>query len=213
MKHLYPLFLNIEGKRCLVVGAGKVACRKIESLLEYGAEIIVVSPRAEDKIIDWQARNLIKFIPREFEAADLDNIFMVFIATDDKSMNQTIAGLCKQKGILVNAVDDPENCDFFVPALLRRHSLTVAISTEGKSPAFAAWLKRQLEREIGEEFGELVEMLGEIRPLLKNSPLSYSEKRNRLITLINSDWMAKLKGGQKHQLKERIIQWISSWQD
>lgn len=213
MNHLYPIFLNIEAKRCLIIGGGKVACRKIESLLEYGAEIIVVSPRVEDKIIDWHKRDLIKLIPREFKVSDLDNIFMVFIATDDNSINQTISDLCKQKRILVNAVDDPDNCDFFVPALLRRDSLTVAVSTEGKSPAFAGWLKRQLEPHITEEFGEFVQLLGEIRPQLKKSPLSYSEKRDLLIALLNSDWMEEIKLGQKDQLKERIIKCISSWQD
>lgn len=212
MKHLYPLFLNIAGKKCLVIGGGKVALRKIQALLAYDADITVVSPYVEDKINNWLQKGMINLFRREFKISDLDGMFMVFIATDDNSLNQTISSLCREQGILVNAVDDPENCDFYVPAVLRRQSLAIAISTEGKSPAFAGWLKRELENTISEQYGEFVELLGELRPRLKRSALSDHEKRDLIIDMIRSDWMEQLESGQKDQLKERMIKCISSWQ-
>jgi precorrin-2 dehydrogenase/sirohydrochlorin ferrochelatase len=210
MEHLYPIYLNVAGKNCLVIGGGPVAERKAASLLEYGAFIRIISPLAGEKITAWADQNLLKWVAREFEADDLDQIFMVFIATDDNSLNKEIADLCRQRGILVNAVDDPPNCDFFVPSVLRRDSLAVAISTEGRSPLFAAHLRRRLETIITEEYGQFVNILGEIREELRKSSLSINQRRQILEQIVDSDLFDLLQAGQYEEAEERINQCMSS---
>lgn len=211
MEHLYPIYLNVAGKNCLIIGGGPVAERKAASLFEYGACIKVVSPLAEKNITDWADQNLLKWFAREFEANDLDDIFMVFIATDDNSLNKQIADLCRSRGIMVNAVDDPPNCDFFVPSVLRRDSLAIAISTEGRSPLFAARLRRQLEKIITEEHGQFVQILGQIREELKESSLDINQRRQILEQIVDSDLLDLLLDGRHEEAEERINQCMSSW--
>ncbi|MBP1760703.1 MAG: precorrin-2 dehydrogenase [Firmicutes bacterium] len=211
MEHLYPIYLNVAGKNCLIIGGGPVAERKAASLLEYGACIKVVSPSAEKMITDWADQNLLKWFAREFEANDLDDIFMVFIATDDNRLNKEIADLCRGKGIMVNAVDDPPNCDFFVPSVLRRDSLAIAISTEGRSPLFAARLRRRLEKIITEEYGQFVNILGQIREELQKSNLDINQRRQILEQIVDSDLLDLLLDGRHEEAEERINQCMSSW--
>jgi precorrin-2 dehydrogenase/sirohydrochlorin ferrochelatase len=210
MEHLYPICLSLAGKKCLIIGGGPVAERKAASLLEYGAQIKVISPRVEKKIAEWANDDLLIWTAREFAVNDLEGSFMVFIATDDNSLNQEIAWLCRQRGILVNAVDDPPNCDFFVPSVLRRDSLAVAISTEGKSPLFAARLRRELETIITSEHGQFVNLLGQIREEVKNSSLDINQRKQILEQIVNSDILALLQAGRDEEVEERINQCMSS---
>ncbi|HRW11566.1 MAG TPA: bifunctional precorrin-2 dehydrogenase/sirohydrochlorin ferrochelatase [Syntrophomonas sp.] len=213
MEHLYPIYLHVAGKSCLIVGGGTVAERKAASLLEYGARIKIVSPAAEEGIAEWAGQERLQWIPRAFEDHDLDNVFMVFIATDDNSLNKEIADLCRQRGILVNAVDDPPNCDFFVPSVLRRDSLALAISTEGRSPLFAARLRRQLEAIVTEEYGYIVNLLGQFREELKQSSLDINQRKQILEQMVGSDLLDLLLDGRYEEAEERINQCMSSWQD
>ena len=212
MEHLYPIYLHVAGKNCLIIGGGPVAERKAANLLEYGANIKIVSPGAEKKIADWAEQNRLQWIARAFDRHDLDNVFMVFIATDDNSLNKEIADLCRQRGILVNAVDDPPNCDFFVPSVLRRDSLAIAISTEGRSPLFAARLRRRLEAIITEEYGQFVDILGQIREELRHSSLDINQRKQVLEQIVDSDLLELLLDGRHKEAEERIYQCMSSWQ-
>lgn len=211
--HLYPIFLNLQSRNCLVVGGGRVAERKVATLMEYGAKISVVSPQAEESIIEYSSQGLISWKRREFQPEDLDNTFMVFIATAEQLLNKYIADLCRQKEILVNAVDDPPNCDFFVPSILRRGSLALAISTEGKSPLLAAKLRRQLEEVISPEYSEFVEILGDLRYIIKGSRLDGEERKKIFEELVNSDLLELVKAGEKDKIEELINICISSLQD
>lgn len=213
MAHLYPIFLNLENKPCLIVGGGKVAERKAESLLEYRARIVLVSPKAEESIQNWADQGLLSWIPREFEKQDLEDIFMVFIATDTAEINQQIAALCRERSIMVNAVDDPPNCDFYVPSVLRRNSLALAISTEGKSPLYAARLKRELANIISEEHGQYVEILGDLREKVKDSGLDIDQRKKIFSRLVDSDLLELVKAGLNDKVEERIKECMSSLQD
>jgi len=210
MAHLYPINLSLAGKLCLIVGGGKVAERKAASLLEYGPVLRLVSPRAENSIQQQAGEGLLKWIPREFAEGDLDGVFMVFIATDDTRVNRKIAELCRVRGILVNAVDDPPNCDFFVPSVLRRDSLVVSVSTEGKSPLYAARLRRELETMITEEHGRFVDMLGKLRQEVKNSHLDIDQRKQILDKLVNSDILELIQAGLDEKVEERIKECMSS---
>ena len=209
MSHLYPIYLNLDSKRCLVVGGGKVAERKVATLLEYEANVLLVSPDVTPVIDSWATQNLIIWRRGDFQPEDLDNIFLVFIATGDNDVNKSITTLCREKGILVNAVDDPPNCDFYVPSILRRNSLCIAISTEGKSPLLAAKLRRELESIVTAEYGEWVEMLGRLREDIKKSNLDINERRKLFETLVYSDILELLKEGRNEKIEERIAQCMS----
>jgi len=210
MAHLYPIYLQLAGKRCLVVGGGKVAERKTATLLEYEANVRLVSPETTVCLGNWADQNLISWRQGLFEPIDLNEVFLVFIATGDSKVNQDITALCRERGILVNAVDDPPNCDFYVPSILRRNSLCLAISTEGNSPLFAAKLRRELEDIITVEYGEWVDILGSLRDEIKNSTLNYKEKKQLFEALVYSDMLDLLKRGKKEQIEERIKECMSS---
>ncbi|MDD4775413.1 MAG: bifunctional precorrin-2 dehydrogenase/sirohydrochlorin ferrochelatase [Syntrophomonas sp.] len=209
MEHLYPIYINLAGKKCLVVGGGKVAQRKIETLLEYKARVQVASPVVTDPIDVWAQSNLISWAERNFEPADLADVFLVFIATGDKQTNKEIASLCRDRGIMVNAVDDPENCDFFVPAILRRESLCIAVSTEGKSPLLAAKLRNELESLIPSAYGDWVETLGRLRDEIKHADLDIKKRQQLFAELVNSDILELIIQGRKQQAEERINECMS----
>lgn len=213
MAHLYPIYLNLAGKNCLVVGGGQVAERKVATLLEYEAQIRLVSPEIGSNLAAWANLKLIELRARLFRPEDLEDIFLVFAATGDLAINKNITSLCREKGILVNAVDDPPNCDFYVPSILRRNSLCLAISTEGKSPLLAAKLRRELEKFIPEEYGDWVDILGDLREQIKDSDLSIEERRSIFETLVNSDILDLLKEDRKEQIEERIKQCMSCLQE
>jgi len=142
----YPLGLDITGRECLVVGGGKVAERKIRRLLEYGAKVRVVSPDLTPILTEWTAQRRLRFHRAMFSPSFLKKQVLVFAATDDVELNQKIARLAVRKGIFANVVKPGRASGFIVPALVRRSSFTVAVSTEGRSPAKAKKLKERLEK-------------------------------------------------------------------
>ena len=213
MAHLFPIFLSLSGKKCLVVGGGQVAERKIADLLECEANVNVISPTAGDLIRLWSNQGLINWQAREIIYSDLDNIFLAFVATNNMHTNQMVVNWCRERGIMVNAVDDPPNCDFYVPAVVRRNSLVVAISTEGKSPMFSRKLREQLEEIIGKEYGEFVDFLGEQRECIKQAVTDIKERKKIFEALADSDILDLLKAGERERAKERMEQCMSSWQD
>ncbi|MGS0764140.1 precorrin-2 dehydrogenase/sirohydrochlorin ferrochelatase family protein [Syntrophomonas curvata] len=213
MVHLFPIFINLAGKNCLVIGGGQVAERKVENLFSYDANIMVISPEAGENMRRWFNQGLIDWQAREFIDSDLDHVFLVFVATNDVLVNRGIVEQCRQRGILVNAVDDPPNCDFYVPAVVRRNSLVVGISTEGKSPMFARKLREQLEELIGEEYGQFVDILGEQRDYIKQVIPDIETRKKVFQALVDSDILDLLKLGDGERVKERMEECMSSWRD
>ena len=144
---LFPIFLKLEGRTCLVVGAGPVGEGKIRSLLESGAQVRVVSPSATSQVRDWLESNRISWEPREFESADLEGIFLVVAATSSTEVNDTIFAEAQLRQVLCNVVDVPDRCDFYYPSVVRRGDLQIAISTAGDSPLLAQRLRKELEQD------------------------------------------------------------------
>jgi precorrin-2 dehydrogenase/sirohydrochlorin ferrochelatase len=142
---LFPMFLKLEGRPALVVGAGRVGEAKIRSLLRAGACVRVVAPVATARVRAWAGAGRIAWAARPFVADDLHDVFLAVVATPSVALNDRIAALARRRHIFVNVVDDPERCDFYYPAVVRRGPLTLAISTEGRSPAFARRLRRHLD--------------------------------------------------------------------
>jgi precorrin-2 dehydrogenase/sirohydrochlorin ferrochelatase len=212
-KTLFPVFLDIYGKKTVVIGGGKVAERKISDLLECNAQVVVVSPQATPVIAEWADRGRISWLPKEFEDGDVHGACMAFLATDNASLNRHVVDICHEQGVMVNAVDDPANCDFYVPAVLRRQSLTLAVSTGGKSPLFARKLKEELNEVITEAYGDFVELLGEQRLIVQNEIADIRDRKKIYEAMVYSDILDLLKVGEKEKARERIKQCMSCLRD
>lgn len=163
MRKFYPIMVDLSGKRCLVAGGGTVAERKVARLVECGAEVVVVSPRATARLKALASAGRISLRHRPFRPADLAGAFLVVAATDDPEVNRAVAAGARRAGGLVNVADDPAACSFLVPSVLRRGDLTVAISTGGGSPALAKRLRERLEQTVGPEYEAFLAALGRLR--------------------------------------------------
>ena len=163
----YPIFLNIQGKRCVVIGGGKVALRKVKMLLDCGANVSVISPKPHPDIAKLSKERAIHLIQRDYEAQDLKGAVIAIVCTDVKEVNRKVADEAKKAGILVNVADDPEPSDFIIPSFFRRGNLTLAVSTSGISPALARKIRMKLEKSFGEEYASLLSLIGEVRSTLK----------------------------------------------
>ena len=163
----YPVFLNIGGKKCVVVGGGEVALRKVNTLLECDGKVTVVSPKPLPEIAALSEEGAVHLVRRDYEAGDLRGAVIAVASTDVEQINRKVAHQAKKEGVLINVVDDPEQSDYIVPALFRRGDLTVAVSTGGTSPALARKIRTRLEQKIGEEYASLLSLIGEVRSILK----------------------------------------------
>lgn len=168
----FPFFVDVENQNCLVVGGGVVALRKIEKLLPFNPNITVVSPKVHKEILSIENINIIK---RKFDFNDLKEKSFVITATDDKVLNKEIYNFCKENNIPVNTVDDKDNCSFIFPALARNNGVTVAISTSGKSPLYAKYLRKKIENLI-QDSESIVDNLSKYREKIKNE-ISLEENR------------------------------------
>lgn len=168
----FPFFVDVENQNCLVVGGGVVALRKIEKLLPFNPNITVVSPKVHKEILSIENINIIK---RKFDFNDLKEKSFVITATDDKVLNKEIYNFCKENNIPVNTVDDKDNCSFIFPALARNNGVTVAISTSGKSPIYAKYLRKKIESLI-QDSESIVDNLSKYREKIKNE-ISLEENR------------------------------------
>jgi precorrin-2 dehydrogenase/sirohydrochlorin ferrochelatase len=153
---LFPILLKLKAKKCVVVGAGKIAAAKAAGLLTNGARVLVIGPRANDWIRSQARAGKLTWHRRRFVAADVEHAFLAVAATNSTATNEAVFQACAKRGVLCNVVDDPERCDFFYPALVRRGPLLIAISTSGRSPALARRLRIDLEKQFGAEYGAWV---------------------------------------------------------
>jgi siroheme synthase-like protein len=167
-----PLYLEMNRRRCLVIGGGEVAERKIASLLEAGAEVTVISPDVTEAIARWSKNNSIKLHPRHYLRGDINGHELVFVATNDSSVNAQVHQDGKNEGVWVNAADDPEHCDFILPSVLRRGDLTVAVSSGGSSPALARTIREELESYFTQDYEQLAGLAAEARVELRKRSLS-----------------------------------------
>ena len=209
----YPLFLRLDGRACLVAGGGKVAGRKVDALLEADAVVTVVSPEATAEIQRFVSQGRVAWRQKAFSPDDLQGSFLVMAATGDAAVNKRIAAACRELGILINVADKPQLCDFFVPAVLRRGALSIAIATEGKSPLLASKIKADLEQIITEPYGEFLELLGRQRELIKKTVPDIGRREAIFRSLVYSDILDLLAAGKHDEAQERIQKCISSQQD
>lgn len=177
---LFPVFLKLAGRPCLVVGAGKVGEQKITGLVAAGATVVVVAPRASETVRGLARARVIRWEQRAFEPADLEGVLLAVVATSDRELNARVFEQAERRGVLVNVVDDPPHCGFYYPSVVRRGDLQIAVSTNGRSPALAQRLRRELERQVPVEYEAWLAELGRKRVELFKTNMK-PELRRRLL--------------------------------
>jgi siroheme synthase-like protein len=207
MNFRYPIFLDLSGKTCLVVGEGHEIAGKVQGLVDVGAKVRYINPRAEAAIEILAAAGLILWEQREFEERDLDGCFL---AITDCAENAAIFRLAEERRVLINAVDDPEHCRFSFGSVHRRGDLTIAISTNGAAPALAVRLRERLQREIGPEYGELLRMLQDVRSEIGSRIADFSRRRALWYRIVDSDILEKLRLGQREEAERSLRQMIEN---
>ena len=170
----FPAFLNLRDKKCIVVGGGKVALRKVKMLLYCKADVKVISPALHPDLARLVKKKALCRISREYQPGDLEGAVIVIAATNVKKVNDRVTQEAKRSGALVNVVDDPGPSDFIIPSFFRRKDLTIAVSTAGKSPALARKIRTILEEKYGEEYASLLSLIGEVRSELKRKRIVVS---------------------------------------
>ena len=174
---LFPIFLKLQDRPCLVVGAGEIAESKIHSLLTAGARVTVVSPEAKPDLVALADEGRFTWHRRAYVESDLDGVFLVVAATDEMEVNASVYQDAESRNILCNAVDDPPNCDFYFPSVVRRDKLQIAISTAGESPALAQQLRKEIDEQLPNDLGPWLDDLGELRrEVLATLPAGESRK-------------------------------------
>jgi precorrin-2 dehydrogenase / sirohydrochlorin ferrochelatase len=207
MSHLFPMFLKLEGKRCLVVGAGKVGEPKIGGLIDTGASIYVIALEASDVVHGWARDNKITLELRAFVPEDLDGVSLAVVATASPSVNETIYREAQRRGVLCNVVDVPEYCDFYYPAVVRRGDLQIAVSTSGQSPSLAQKIRQQLERQFGPGYARWVAELGATRRLVLGTDLDPQHKRELLQSLASRE---ALEAALTEQSASKLVHEVSN---
>lgn len=185
-RRYYPVLLDLAGKRVLVVGGGNVARRKIEVLLDHGAQVEVIAHELNPALSELVEQGAVVYGGRDFSDSHLDQVFLVVAATDDPSLNRRVSAEAQERGLLVNAVDQPSDCNFILPSVLRRGDLVVAVSTSGRSPAFARKVREDLERYFGDEFEAFLTLMGNLRGLVLAQGFSQEKNRDLFEALISS---------------------------
>jgi len=203
---MYPVFLDIDGKLCVVIGGGSVAERKVKALLESGALVRVISPEATEVVAAWAQKGRIEWRKKSYTYDDLAKAFLVFAATNKREVQELICRHAEENGQLVNVADDPECCNFHVPASIRRGDLTLAISTRGKSPAVAALIRQQLEKEFGAEYEILLNIMSLVRQHAGSEPevLSQADRKKIYKKILHKDIIEWIKSGRVDKLRDHL---------
>ena len=204
----YPVNLLVRGRRCVVVGGGRIAARKIDSLLEAGALVHVVAPELVDELRAARDEGRITVAERPFEPADLDGAWLATAATSTAAVNRAVFEAGEARRVWVNAADDPSNCSFTLMSVVRQGDLVVTVGTGGRSPALATYLKDHVAQEMGPEWAALLELLSEAREELRAGGTSSETVDWR--RALDSGMLELIRGGRTAEAKELLQACLSS---
>lgn len=201
----YPVNLDIRRQTCLVVGGGAVGTRKVKTLLDCGAAVTVVSPEVTNPLSALAEENRISLKQRPYQASDLDGVFLVIGATDNMDLNRTIHDDARKRGKLCNIADQPDLCNFTLPSIIERGDLIIAISTSGKSPAFARRLRKQLSAQFGPEYAEFLKLMGAVRKILLDRTRDPEAHRRVFESLIDQGLLKCIQDGDRARIDNMLI--------
>jgi precorrin-2 dehydrogenase / sirohydrochlorin ferrochelatase len=200
----YPINLNIYQRKCLVVGGGGVASRKVKTLLSCGGDVTVISPDVCEALTALAAEDRIHLICREYRKGDVKGYFLVIGATSDMNVNRQISADAENQNMLCNIADVPEICNFILPAVVRRDDLVIAVSTSGQSPAFAKNLRKELEAAFGEEYARFLTLMGAIRKRLLCRQHDPAKHKSLFEALINRGLLGMVRENRQHDI-DRLL--------
>lgn len=200
----YPIFLEMAGRACVVIGGGAVAQRKVEGLLAAGASVTVISRSLGARLASLAAEGKIRHVGRDLAAGDLAGYQLAFVATDDGEMNAAACREGRERGVWVNVADDPARCDFLLPAVLRRGQLVVAVGTGGASPALTRAIREELEAYFTEDYAALVEVVGEVRRELRQRACVPDGGAWRRV--LDGDLRRLVADGKREEAKARLLE-------
>jgi precorrin-2 dehydrogenase/sirohydrochlorin ferrochelatase len=189
----YPINLTLKNRRCLIAGGGKVALRKVNRLIACKANIRIISPQVEPQLAEIAKQNAIEIDYRNICAQDLKDLFMVFAATNNQSVNTSIAQWARASNILCNIADQPDESDFTLPSVIEQGDLCLTISTNGKSPALSKYLRKRLQNEFGQEYAALLNMMGKLRSILGKEITCQKSRQKIYQSLLDSEILDCLK--------------------
>lgn len=206
----FPIYLNLTGRRVVVIGGGEVAERKVESLLATHAAITVVSPQVSARLLLLATERRIDLQRRVFQTGDCAGATIVLSATDDPAISEAVFKDAQKAGALVNTADQPALCDFIMPAVVRRGDIAIAISTSGTSPGLAARLRQKIARMIGPEYERLTQLLAAARPQIRRRIPEPEERKALQFRILDSDIMSYLKANDMAGAEKRLREIIES---
>jgi siroheme synthase-like protein len=198
----YPVNLVVSGRRCVVVGAGRIAARKIAPLLDAGADVLVVAPAVSDEVRAWAGAGRLTLAERPFVPADLEGAWLATTATGEPAVDHDVFTAGEARRVWVNAADDPANCSFTLMSVVRQGDLVVTIGTGGRSPALAAWLRARFSAELGPEYATLLEMLSDAREELRAGGRSSEEPDWQGV--LDSGMLELIRAGRVDEAKEML---------
>jgi precorrin-2 dehydrogenase / sirohydrochlorin ferrochelatase len=202
----YPIVIQLEGMTALVVGGGGVARRKVAILLEFGANISIVSRGLTHELARLVDNGDIRFLGEEMEDRFFDDVSLVIAATDDPALNRQVSDGARSRGLLVNAVDQPADCTFIVPSIVRRGDLLIAVSTSGKSPALSKKIRKRLEAQFGDEYAEFLDLMGGLRQALLTMGLPQQENSRIFHEIVDSGIIEALARGDREAVAATLKQ-------
>jgi precorrin-2 dehydrogenase / sirohydrochlorin ferrochelatase len=202
----YPVHLDIQNRNCLVVGGGGVGTRKVITLLDCGANVIVISPVVSHQLRDYAISGRIKLKERPYQSGDLDDMFLVIGATDDEALNRQISSDADHLNTLCNIVDRPQVCNFILPAIVQRDDLVITISTSGKSPALAKKLRKSLEFQFGEEYAVFLRLMGAIRKNLLSQSHEPEAHKHLFEQLIDAGLIVMIQKGKTAEIDALLFE-------
>jgi siroheme synthase-like protein len=204
-KTYYPIFADLKGKPCVVIGGGLIAQRKVTTLLGYGAAITVVSPTVTSRLASYARRRRIRHLARRFRPSDLRGTWLVLAATDDTAINAAVHRTARRLRVFANVVDQPLLCSFIAPSIFRRGPLAIAVSTGGASPTLAKRLRRELGQLIGREYVPMLRLLRSLRGTAKRRLPSYQDRKRYFDRLIRGRTFALIRTGRPAQARRAAL--------
>ncbi|MFH2043744.1 MAG: bifunctional precorrin-2 dehydrogenase/sirohydrochlorin ferrochelatase [Pseudomonadota bacterium] len=202
----YPVNLDIKNRPCLVVGGGDVGTRKVMTLLECGALVTVVSLAVSNKLLNLAETGVVALKKRAYVESDLNEMFLVICATDNETLNRQVSMDAKKLNMLCNVADRPEACNFILPALVKRGDLIIAVSTSGKSPAFAKKIRKDLEKQYGDEYARFLKLMGAVRKKLLSTKHEPEAHKHLFEELIDKNLVQMIKDSDTDKINSVLFE-------